>query len=285
MLRVHSFLKHEEVEFFDLRSFDIDVQSADLLSRYLQSDIDIPDAIFRMEEVAVKRKYFTKFLSKYVAEEYSIQEDYSFTAVALLHYLNSKGVSLHDGFTELLKLSTSQTICKLCCTVGQNLQEKEKMANMHNYEVLKTLNIDEARSDEDLSDDDSYHDPIYKQGQSETSSEEVEETFGGVLHSSLNSQGFNPFESSDDEENVPGSFEQRKCLNSTLNFNPFDEDSDSESLSDKNKSTPKTPIECEHCKKKFSNRYNMKLHLIRRVILFLNIYSSKKIKYLGRDLF
>jgi hypothetical protein len=263
MLRVHSFLKHEEIEFFDLRTFDIDHKTADLLSRFLQTNIDVPDAILRMEEIAMDRKYFTDFLSKYLAEEYSIQEDYSFTVIALLHYLRKKQVSLDDAITELLSLSSNMTICALCCSAGQNLEDKNKIVNVHNYEILKALNSNEIFSDEDLSSsDDSTGDPQYRvEKPSDTSSEEIEDRMEDVDHSSEKNIGFNPFDSSDDEE------VEKPTLNSTISFNPF-EDSENESISEEKTSSTKKSIECDHCKKRFSNRHNMKIHLIGWVILF-----------------
>ena len=66
MIRVHSFLKHDGVEFFDLRTFDVDIKTADMLSRFLQTNIDVPDAILKMEEIAVARNYFTEFLTKFI---------------------------------------------------------------------------------------------------------------------------------------------------------------------------------------------------------------------------
>ena len=55
-------------------------------------------------------------------------------------------------------------------------------------------------------------------------------------------------------------------MNSTISFNPFDEE-DSDSDHEQKKSTPKSMVECKHCQRKFSNRNNMKQHLVRRVTL------------------
>ena len=268
-MRVHSFMKHEEVEFLDLRSFNISEKSADELSRNLQTHFDIPDTIQRMEEIALTRKYFTPFLSQYVAEEYSIQEEYSFTAIALLHYINRKGVTVDEAVTELLKLSTCQSICVLCCSAGLNEEEREKIVKLHNYDVLKTLNYFESYSDEDISNsDDSTNDPPYLEKEdTESSSEETDEPMGGDASSQI--QGFNPFDSSEDEESRTGT--RKHDLNSTAFFNPFDDD---DSESEQSKSTPKSVIMCEHCKSEFSNRNNMKQHLIRRVILFISHVPS-----------
>ena len=275
MLRVHSFLRHEEIQFFDLRSFNMTGKTADELSRALQ-DFDVPDVIKRMEEIAVKRNYFTPFLSKYVSEEYCIQEDYSFTAVALLHYIDKKSVNVGEAVTELLELSSSQSICKLCCTTGLNATEKEKIAKLHNFEVLKTLRKHESDSDKDISlSDDSKDDALYiDSNDKEQSSEASNETMSDFdLQSHI--REFNPFDSSDEDDQSLE--EKRSDVNSTISFNPFDEE-DSDSDHEQKKSTPKSMVECKHCQRKFSNRNNMKQHLVRRVTLLAG-YGSCRMKY------
>lgn len=257
MLRVHFFLKHEEIEFLDMRDFGIDMRTADFLSRFLQQKIDIPDAVRRMEEIAVERGYFSEFLSKYVAEEYSILEEYSFTAIALLHYWKIKRVSMEDAFTELISLSSSKSICNLCCLDGHDYEEKMKISKAHNHEILKGLHLNE--SVEDLSSsDDSIRDPPYKQGSESDDDSIVDEDEDEAQQER---KGYNPFDSSDDE----GSLNAKASLNSSVSFNPFDDDSESESKFEVNSSSKKS-IECNHCNKKFSNRHNMKLHIIGFVI-------------------
>ena len=272
LLRVHSFLKHEEVEFLDLRSFEISKKTADELSRHLQCHIDIPDVIIRMEEIAVKRNYFTLFLKQYVVEEYCVQEEYSFTVIALLHYMNRKGATGAEAITELLEYSTLKAICITCCSVGSTKEEKEKIVEIHNYELLKKFVGERRTSNEDLiyddlnPSDDSLNDREYEyEGDLDISSDE------SVKESDDDSESkdfFNPFDNSekDDENSEVDGFEPG--LNSTLSFNPFDESDESAP----SKSPQNVNIECEHCKKQFSNRYNMKLHLIRRVILQLQYF-------------
>ena len=262
MTRVHNFLKHEQVEFFDLRTFDVDIKSADMLSRFLQTNIDLPDAILKMEEIAVVRNYFTEFLRKYLAEEYSIQEEYSFTVVALLLYQRKTGVSLEDAITDLISLSSNKTICSLCCSSGKTVKEKEKIVKFHNYGILNDLDIldRESKRDESNSDDNnSTSDPEYQE--SDVSSGEIEDRSKDLA--SNQRKGFNPFDSSDEETSDP-----KLSLNSTISFNPFDDsESEDEHKLGNSSSSSKKSIKCDHCDKQFSNRHNMKLHLIGLVIL------------------
>lgn len=262
MVRVHNFLKHEQVEFFDLRTFDVDIKTADMLSRFLQTNIDLPDAILKMEEIAVVRNDFTEFLRKYLAEEYSIQEEYSFTVVALLHYQRKTGVSLDDAITDLISLSSNKTICSLCCSSGRSVKEKEKIVKFHNYGILNGLDIldhESNRDDSNSDDNNSTSDPEYQE--SDVSSGEIEDRSKDLA--SKQRKGYNPFDSSDEETSDP-----KLSLNSTISFNPFDDsESEDEHKLGNSSSSSKKSIKCDHCNKQFSNRYNMKLHLIGLVIL------------------
>ena len=262
MLRSHDFLKHEELVLWDLREFSVDVKTADMLSRFLQKNIDIPDSILRMEEIAIERKYFTDFLAKYIAEEYSIQEHYSFCVVALLNYCKSKLVCLDDAITELIFLSSKQTICFKCCTEGETPKEKREIVNHHNHNILKSLDYD-VSSDEDegdlFSEDDSVNDPLYKGDEEADSSPDTTSSLDREMDRNVNKfRGYNPFDSSDEEEIVKN---PTSVFNSSVSYNPFDEIKDNEHLSGGKKVNL-----CQYCSKSFSNSHNMKLHVIGFVI-------------------
>ena len=257
MIRVHNFLKHEEFVLHNMRTFDIDWNTVDLLSRFLQRKMDIPDAIRRMEEIAVERNYFTEFSSKYVVEEYSIQEDYSFMVIAMLHYWKCKQISLDDAITELIALSSNMTLCVLCCSEGKTLDDKTKIVNQHNYQILKGLDH-EASSDEDISgSDDSIRDPPYR-GEECESTNESEEEAGGLDddEDQVVERNYNPFDSSDEEEDTT----KFTLMNSSVSFNPFDSDADEESASETAKSSEKKSIVCVHCEKIFREGFKNKKH-------------------------
>ena len=273
MLRVHEFLKHKEVEFHDLRTFDIDHGTADLVSRFLQSHIDIPDAVMKLEQIAIEKEYYTDFLKKYVSEEYCIQEEYSFTAIALLHYKVEHDVSLDDTITELITLSSKKTICSKCCSIRNDRGDAKDIIKAHNYAILcEELKRDELVSDGDEEPFSDYsnrtNDPSYKAEESivESSSSSDDIIEEGECKIALPGQSqhlsYNPYDSSDDEF-----LEVKGVLNSTVCYNPYDETSDEDEVSKQPApSLSKKIIQCVHCSKVFSNRFNMKLHLIGLVI-------------------
>ena len=266
MLRAHKFLAHKEIVFRDLRTFNIDINTADLVSRFLQSNIDIPDAIKRMEERAIEEKYYTDFLKKYVSEEYDVQEEYSFVVIALLHYHVMNEVSLDDAITELLTLSSKKTICIRCCSTGKDVFEKTKIVKYHNYTVLtQEIDTDNVVSEEEILSDasNSTNDPNYKPEESNDDSENTSDEEANITKA-REQKGFNPFDSSDEENE----YDNLHALNSTVSYNPYEDDSDSgnDQVLRIEASSMKKRIECQYCKKVFSNRYNMKLHLIGLVI-------------------
>ena len=296
MSRVHEFLRHEELKFVDLRKLDVTVTIADKLSIALQGHIDIPDAIQRMEVKGVECGYFSEFLSNYVSEEFSIEKDYSFTAVAVLHYMNFKKTSIEEAVTELLKYSSSKSICKMCCADGKTDSEKEQIVRIHNHQILKTLlseNSDSDDSEEDISgSDDSRGDPLYT-GNTHSESSSSEDSIDMLVKSSVgNLEYFNPFVSSEEDEHENKSKKEKfkPAFNSTIVSNPLDKDNKSSdpghgagpSSSSTSSQRKRTEIKCEHCNVQFSNRNNMKQHLISVHRIFppgMSVYSCSSCSF------
>ena len=263
MLRIHSYIKHEEVNFMDLRSFNLSLKVADRISVLLQKDFDIPDVILRLEEIAIRRQYFSLFLKEYISEEYAVRPDYSFTVIALLHYQRDKNLSIDEAFEELVLLSSPRTLCHLCCSSGSNREEKVKVSYNHNLLVLRDITRSQSGSEsDDLSiEDDSFNDPIYK-AESENDSCEEDNISSDDRKSN---DDFNPFDSTSDEDlSLP-------ALNSTVSFNPFDSNSETDDDAS-NKIITRSSMKCEYCSKAFSNKHNMKLHVIRYIIFIIQIY-------------
>ena len=281
MARVHHFLRHEELKLVDIRNIDVTVATIDKISIALQGNFDIPDAILRMEEKGVQCGYFTDFLSKYVSEEFLIERDYSFTAIALLHYMKSNNTSVEEAVTELLTLSSSRSICKLCCTDGNNEVEKEQIAKIHNYNILKALptEIGESERDISLSDCDSLGDPSYTEKPAESSSSEESDNI--CLVESNMPVTFNPFDSADEDEDGGKKMFAPDC-NSTFVFSPFDSDSNPSPGPSNLAKRSRAQIECEHCDAKFSNRNNMKQHLVSVHKIFppgMNVFSCNRCSF------
>ena len=269
MTRVHHYLRHEELVFVDLRKLDVTIADADKLSIALQGHLDIPDALHRMEVKGVQSGYYTEFISQYVSEEFCIEKDYSFTAVAILHYMNFKKISVEEAVTELFKYSSSRSICRLCCAEGKSDSEKEQIARIHNYQILKTIQDENSDSEKDISgSDDSRGDPDYSSELSESSSLDSIEM---LVDASVRNIGhFNPFDSPEEEEEEQEHESKKEKFqpecNSTMLSNPFYKDNSNPvprpGPSSTSSQRTRTQIKCEHCNAQFSNRNNMKQHLV-----------------------
>ena len=85
--RVHQFQCHEPVEFKDLKDLNMDRNVAEEISVFLVST-DIPDTIYRLEEIAVENNRFHPCIKEYIAEEFDCDQEYSFAIIAVFHYMD-----------------------------------------------------------------------------------------------------------------------------------------------------------------------------------------------------
>ena len=87
MVRVHTFLEHDDVNFVDARRIKLSLSDVENISRSIKKNPkDTPDAILRMEEDAIKKGYYSPFLSQYISEEFLVDKELSFIIVSILQY-------------------------------------------------------------------------------------------------------------------------------------------------------------------------------------------------------
>ena len=290
--RIHNFQYHENIRFMPLQELGITKKLVSSLSEFFKQKIDIPDTVKKYEEAAIDSKYFDAFMREYISEEFSCQTDYSFSIVSVLHYVNIHDISLEDALCELFEFSTSQSLCQICVR-GHDPDERKDLADRHNFNLLNSLLM---KRDDDISgSDDSADDPTCVIGKlGSESSEEHTEMFSekdtnvketiprnvdqdfffnpffkdNYSHSEISEVecAFNPFQVDAGESSV---------LNSTLAFNPFGGcEGGIETLKDCSPVAhvkSKENISCDHCRKTFSNRYNSKLHLIRKISQMIDL--------------
>lgn len=295
--RVHYFQFHEDVRFLPLKDLKISKKILNELSKFFQSTIDIPDLIKKHEEIAIDAKYFTPLMKDYIGEEFGCVTEYSFCIISVLHYVHRFNVTIEDALCELLVLSTSLSLCPRCIN-GDTERERMKMAERHNLVLLESLQSLDTCVGELCVSDDSVSDPTClledlprssKDGDSSMdlgSSHELD--FNNLESKKLKSDNevnFNPFRSDESCDLVVDEFcfnpfiedpkdmtmynfdDTENVLNSTLSFNPFSE-SDTDlpkemcEISSIKVHSRGLDIKCDFCVKSFSNRHNMKLHLI-----------------------
>ena len=296
--RVHYFQFHENICFLPLKDLKISKRILNELSKFFQSSMDIPDLIKKHEEIALDAKYYSPLMRDYIAEEFGCLSEYSFCIISVLHYIKRFNVSSEDALCELFLMSTSLSLCP-SCTNGDTELERKKLAEMHNFILLESLKkeFDACVTDLCVSDD-SDRDPTCrpedlprssKDGESSLDSESSQDSNSNNLEKkTLNTENevyFNPFQSVESCKLVDDDFcfnpfiddlkdkevynfdDTEGVLNSTLSFNPFSE-SDTDlrkeiiDISSIKVHPRGQDIKCDFCVKNFSNRHNMKLHLI-----------------------
>ena len=106
--RIHSFQFHIEVNFTDLCEMTfLNRKLVKSLNDYFTTEApDIPDMILKLETFAVEIAYYGPFLKEYIAEEFSIPSEYSFSVVAILNYLHLFNISVEDALRDIFKVSS-----------------------------------------------------------------------------------------------------------------------------------------------------------------------------------
>jgi len=257
MVRVHTFLDHDDVNFVDARRIKLSLSDVENISRSIKKNPkDTPDAILRMED-AIKKGYYSSFLSQYISEEFLVDKELSFIIVSILQYKHHLNVSVDEAVSDILELSFPQTMCKLCCTAGKTEDEKIKLSETHNKDILLSC-ASRCVDNEDL--------PIAMKKSFDSQDSDLS-CLLTESEKSLQDPEWNPFDDSSSDEFEDDSVQHSsnvrsdvELFDSTVSFNPFDEEVESLGLSAKK-------IVCEYCKAEFSNRNNMKQHLIRLVLI------------------
>ena len=242
---IHEYMEHEHVELVDLRQFNLSVQDADKISQAFQQEVVIPLSVIQLKKRAIREGYYTPFLSEYIEEEFCVNSNNSFAVIAVIHCSFANSVSVETVLTGLFNPLYSKMICHRCAS-GITVEERQYAAFIHNSNVYDHGHSTESNE---------RHGEIGE----EVVSDEID--FRSAYASAFS---WNPFDDSSDEDERCK--EKEICfsspLNSTISFNPFDEEY---SVDEHPKALVSKKIACEHCKSEFSNRNNMKQHLIRNL--------------------
>ena len=283
--RVHQYLYHEPLVCMSLEEMHLNHVSGDKIVGFLL-DQSIPDSIMRMEELLLAEGGLNKTIRDYISEEFDCDKTLSFPLLCVFMYIKTYKLNYADALEELFNLPLKDTVCKDCIEVSKET-DKAKCSDYHNFKVLQEYRFN-PKELLDISDD-SANDPDYSRkrdvfniscdSSSERSSQKMCESVSNPFLSPVKSLSIsNPFLSpsssptkstdNEEQENASESIGSRNWVNSSLIFDP---QINSTALVQQNptcssKKRPQSPlIPCGHCSKQFSNRHNMKLHLIRKV--------------------
>ena len=154
--RLHRFQYHWEVSLVDMKKMScLSKKLTEDLGFYFQSETpDIPEVIFKLEEIATDEGYYNLFLKEFLSEEFSTDAEFSFSILTVLNYMTVFSVSLAEALHELFQLPSNESVCELC--IETEAEDKEKASNSFNF-ILIQNSIDKGGID------DSYDDCDYKQ--------------------------------------------------------------------------------------------------------------------------
>ena len=285
IVRVHKYLYHAPLVSMSLEEMNLSHVSGDKIVEFLL-DQSIPDSIMRMEELLIAEGVLNKTIRDYISEEFDCDKTLSFPLLCVFMYIQTHKLTYTDALEELFCLPLTDTVCKECVDVSKD-KDKAKCLDYHNFKVLQDyrFNPNELL---DISDD-SVKDPDYSIKRdvfniscdsSSKKSSQVCETVSNPFLSPVKSLSLsNPFlspsitppKSTDHEEQeiASESIRSRDWANSSLVFDPQINSTALVRLNSpssfKKRPSQSPLIPCDHCSKQFSNRYNMKMHLIRKV--------------------
>ena len=108
MSRVHSFQFHIEVSFSSLEDMEfLDSKIVQVISDYFETEVpDIPDIIVKLEIIALEDGYYGAFLRDFIAEEFKIHVEYSFSVIAVLNYIKTFNITVEEALCDIFKVSS-----------------------------------------------------------------------------------------------------------------------------------------------------------------------------------
>ena len=251
--RIHSFKSHTPFTFIKLETVGFTYEGGKLICDWA-CEHDIPDVVKSFEANAMSSQFYDEDVCQYISEEFSCKTDYAFAIISVFTYMKLYSVDMDKALNEIFVLSTHDFVCDKCTGDGQSVQENNVRVEKHNVMMLN-------RIVGQWEDDDSYKDPTCN----------LEAVDSGDSDSSESSE--------DSHKNRKNSIETKPVV-----YNPFLESSDSDGVNDDSYvfnpplnstvagqssaipiklSSNRNSVPCTYFPRVFSNRYNMKMHIIR----------------------
>ena len=91
--RVHDFQFHREVSLVDMKKMScLTKKVTEDIGQFFNSEVpDIPEVIFKLEEIATNVGYYSLFFKEYISEEFSTSTEFSFSILTVLTLLGPEG--------------------------------------------------------------------------------------------------------------------------------------------------------------------------------------------------
>ena len=251
--RIHSFTSHTPFTFIKLEKISFTYKGGELICDWAREH-NIPDVVKSFEATAMSNQFYDEDVCHYISEEFNCNTHYAFAIISVFTYMKIYSVDIDTALNEIFILSTHDFVCNTCTGGSQSVQESNERVEEHNVMMLNRIS---GLWD----DDDSYKDPTCNleidDCRDSISSESSEDSYKNrEISIETKSVVYNPFLDSSDSDVETG---DNYVFNPLLNSTAADQSS---SISIKLPSK-RNPVPCTYCPRLFSNRYNMKMHIIR----------------------
>ena len=269
---VQMFLRSGEISFCKLEDMKMTQDTVkEIETFFLELQPDVPDEIMKQEETAILEKTFTEQKKRYLAEEFHIAGEYSYSAMCVLCYslvnelsIKESGGKLfgRDVINESLHLNDKDISCDL---VDERLTRDYK-SDLISYTGDK---------EESYISDDSFKDADYKppvNGIDISSSENSDLEDSSLIDASKHGDVFEFHDEEQDNVKICNPFCKVKKTtghsNSIVNSRFKSINNVSKCLFLKDLSPiRKTELnirlsKCDHCGKEFSKKNNLKRHIV-----------------------
>ena len=261
--RIHKFSFHEQINLIGLEDVGLSYEGSALICEWANTHKK-PDIVKSFEELAMSKHFFDSEVHQYLMEEFECREEDAFTIITVFTYMKLYSLGIDVALHEVFVLSNLDSVCQECIESCLLESDEKKLIDEYNFRILNgVLGVVE---------DDSFVDPDCKLQATEYVSESDssdECSIAGEFKNKINimqhreshiSDVFNPFLDSSGSDSVDEEFDPK--LSSSIN----------ELTASVRSVSNRKPILCVHCRREFSNRYNMKMHVIRYDAYVMNLF-------------
>lgn len=274
--RVHEFIYHTCLEFEPLSKLHSIVESSSSILTKLLSH-GIPSVVREIEERAIRSSLRNDRIMEYIAEEFNCSSELCFPLYLVLQYMVKFEISEDEAVTELLYLSGLESVvCNQCKEIDRKSESERSVKLCRSNSLQHVGSAYPVGTSINISSESSYP-------SNGTETLHVVESTQKKINEKCLVDISNPFIPSP----VKDVYEfEEDVLNDSVIENPFMISEDEDLLENvspiahstmitKDISPKKKSLKCEHCHRLFTNRNNMKVHLIRNVMNVRKFYCRK----------
>jgi len=269
---VQGFLRSGEISFCKLEEMHLTEDNVKEIEKFfLEVQPDVPDDIMKQEEEAIYERTFTEQKKRYLAEEFQIAGEYSYSAVCVLCYSHVNKLSIQESGEKLF----GSNVFNESLSLNDEDSSRDVADERDHNQIEDVSDIISTTSDKERSfiSDDSYKDADYKPLNNVTDSSTSDNSEDSPLIDASNLVDVYDFPAEEEADlkifnpfcRVKKTAEHsNKIVNSTFRCSiNVAKCLFSKELSPIRKTElHKRLSKCDHCGKEFSKKNNLKRHIV-----------------------